>query len=71
LVRGSNAWTAGFFEREEQVFHLIERIVFPLGLRVDESMPDGLTQAWSAYELATLKLFRIRHGGRAASHRSR
>ncbi len=28
-----------FFEGEEQVFHLIERIVSPLGLRVDESMP--------------------------------
>jgi len=28
-----------FFEGEEQVFHLIERIVAPLGLRVDESMP--------------------------------
>src|SRR5262245_19756810 len=27
------------FEGEEQVFHLIERIVSPLGLRVDESMP--------------------------------
>jgi len=27
------------FEGEEQVFHLIERIVAPLGLRVDESMP--------------------------------
>jgi pilus assembly protein CpaF len=28
-----------FFEGEEQVFHLIERIVAPLGLRVDESSP--------------------------------
>jgi pilus assembly protein CpaF len=28
-----------FIEGEEQVFHLIERIVAPLGLRVDESMP--------------------------------
>jgi pilus assembly protein CpaF len=28
-----------FFEGEEQVFHLIERIVAPLGLRVDESLP--------------------------------
>jgi len=28
-----------FVEGEEQVFHLIERIVAPLGLRVDESMP--------------------------------
>src|ERR671931_1551041 len=27
------------FEGEGQVFHLIERIVAPLGLRVDESMP--------------------------------
>src|SRR5439155_5578367 len=27
------------FEGEEQVLHLIERIVAPLGLRVDESMP--------------------------------
>jgi pilus assembly protein CpaF len=27
------------FEGEEQVFHLIERIVAPLGLRVDESSP--------------------------------
>ena len=27
------------FEGEEQVFHLIERIVSPLGLRVDESSP--------------------------------
>jgi pilus assembly protein CpaF len=27
------------FEGEDQVFHLIERIVAPLGLRVDESMP--------------------------------
>jgi pilus assembly protein CpaF len=27
------------FEGEEQVFHLIERIVAPLGLRVDESLP--------------------------------
>jgi pilus assembly protein CpaF len=27
------------FEGEEQVFHLIERIVAPLGLRVDESCP--------------------------------
>jgi pilus assembly protein CpaF len=27
------------FEGEEQVLHLIERIVSPLGLRVDESMP--------------------------------
>jgi pilus assembly protein CpaF len=28
-----------FFEGEEQVLHLIERIVSPLGLRVDESSP--------------------------------
>ena len=28
-----------FFEGEEQVLHLIERIVAPLGLRVDESSP--------------------------------
>jgi len=28
-----------FFEGEEQVLHLIERIVTPLGLRVDESSP--------------------------------
>jgi pilus assembly protein CpaF len=28
-----------FFEGEEQVYHLIERIVAPLGLRVDESSP--------------------------------
>jgi pilus assembly protein CpaF len=28
-----------FVEGEEQVFHLIERIVAPLGLRVDESLP--------------------------------
>jgi Flp pilus assembly CpaF family ATPase len=28
-----------FVEGEEQVFHLIERIVDPLGLRVDESSP--------------------------------
>jgi len=28
------------FEGEEQVLHLIERIVAPLGLRVDESSPD-------------------------------
>jgi pilus assembly protein CpaF len=27
------------FEGEDQVFHLIERIVAPLGLRVDESLP--------------------------------
>src|SRR5439155_23530979 len=27
------------FEGEEQVYHLIERIVAPLGLRVDESSP--------------------------------
>ena len=27
------------FEGEEQVFHLIGRIVSPLGLRVDEAMP--------------------------------
>ena len=29
----------GLFEGEESVFHLIERIVGPLGLRVDESCP--------------------------------
>jgi pilus assembly protein CpaF len=30
---------ARLFEGEEQVFHLIERVVAPLGLRVDESSP--------------------------------
>ncbi len=29
----------GLFEGEEAVLHLIERIVGPLGLRVDESSP--------------------------------
>src|ERR671924_1251122 len=29
----------GLFEGEEAVFHLIERVVGPLGLRVDESSP--------------------------------
>jgi len=29
----------GLFEREEAVLHVIERIVAPLGLRVDESSP--------------------------------
>jgi Flp pilus assembly CpaF family ATPase len=29
----------GLFEREEAVAHLIERIVGPLGIRVDESSP--------------------------------
>jgi Flp pilus assembly CpaF family ATPase len=31
--------TDGLFEREEAVLHVIERIVAPLGLRVDESSP--------------------------------
>jgi pilus assembly protein CpaF len=29
----------GLFEGEEAVLHVIERIVAPLGLRVDESSP--------------------------------
>jgi pilus assembly protein CpaF len=29
----------GLFEREEAVLHVIERIVGPLGLRVDEASP--------------------------------
>jgi pilus assembly protein CpaF len=31
--------TDGLFEGEEAVLHVIERIVAPLGLRVDESSP--------------------------------
>jgi pilus assembly protein CpaF len=31
--------TDGLFEGEEVVLHVIERIVAPLGLRVDESSP--------------------------------
>jgi pilus assembly protein CpaF len=31
--------TDGLFEGEEAVLHVIERIVGPLGLRVDESSP--------------------------------
>jgi Flp pilus assembly CpaF family ATPase len=31
---------SGLFEGEEAVLHLIERIVGPLGLRVDESSPS-------------------------------
>ena len=51
------------FEGEEQVFHLIERIVSPLGLRVDESspfvdarLPDGArVNAIASFALRSLR----------------
>jgi hypothetical protein len=39
FVRGCEKVTDGLFEGEEAVLHVIERIVAPLGLRVDESSP--------------------------------
>ncbi len=43
----------GLFEGEEAVLHLIERIVGPLGLRVDESSPWADDRAcWSSWERA-------------------
>jgi hypothetical protein len=38
VVGGSNGWRAVWFEGEEAVHHVIERVVAPLGLRVE--LPD-------------------------------
>ena len=44
----------GLFEGEEAVLHLIERIVGPLGLRVDESplVLDARTEAQSGWHVS-------------------
>jgi hypothetical protein len=53
----------GLFEGEEAVLHVIERIVAPLGLRVDESSPwvDARLSAGSRVQTGFLRnlLFRV------------
>ena len=66
----------GLFEGEEAVAHLIERIVGPLGLRVDESspwadarLPEGIgSTRSSAHEIARWKVLMRHHMRAPARH---